>query len=565
MKHTTLFQQIFGASKWRAALLLSAGVLLLTACSFMLATAETPRETGKADDKATTATKPGKSKTDKSDKTAANKAPIDKAKFSDDYYRFSELLAEIFIQIQDKYVDPVPPEKLFNATLNGMFNALDPHSSYMNADNFKDLEKATEGSFSGIGIHIDNRDGILTVVSPIPGSPSARLGVQAWDRIIQIEDHSTEGMSTTQAVKELTGPVGTKVKIVLWREKTRERIPLTIVRDKVKIQSVYSNVDDAPYVTPFFKDLLKEKIGYIRLGKFSENVAADLEKALVKLKQHGVEGLVLDGRYNTGGLLDEGLKVAELFLDKDQVIVATKGRNKGSETVYRAKRAKECNWPMVMLINEGSASATEILAGALKDHKRAVLVGPEGQNTFGKALVQSVMPLNVHLEKDKDGNYLPNALRLTTARYYTPNNIGENGQSIQGIGIAPNITVKLTAKQRADLLTQGLLLGEPPLSEPGKETDKPKAADAMKTLKKNSDEEDEDSGDAPGGDDSPTSETIRSNGGVPAPAPRSKPADDNTFYLKKKIIPKRNTTKDVQLQYGADLMRALLAIKTDKP
>jgi carboxyl-terminal processing protease len=542
---------------WRSSLVFVV-ISLMTACTFMAAKDEQP----KSEDIATSSTETAK--------PVVKKAPGDKAKFGDEYYRFSELMAEIFLQIENRYVDEVPPEKLFNAALSGIFMALDPHSSYMNADNFKDLEKSTEGSFSGIGIHLDVRDGILTVVSPIPGSPSAKLGVQAWDRIIQIEDHSTEGMSSSQAVKELTGPVGTKVKLVFWREKTRERIPLTIIRDKVKIQSVYSNVDDAPYVTPFFKDLLtKEKVGYIRLTKFSENVGDEISAVLDKMKAQGVQALVLDGRFNSGGLLEEGLKVSELFLNKGDVIVGTKGRTKENETVYRSKHDMKVKWPMIMLINEGSASATEILAGALKDHKRAVLVGPEGQNTFGKALVQSVMPLNVHLEKDKNGNYLPNAIRLTTARYYTPNNIGEKGQSIQGIGISPNITVKVPAAQYTELLAKGMLLGDPPLLEPGKDNDKLlAAAKAAEKKDKDSKDKDEEPDAAVEADETAsTSETIRLNGGTPgANVQPDKPAENTgmAFYLKKKKVEKRPTSKDVQLQYGLDILRALQVVDSDK-
>jgi carboxyl-terminal processing protease len=538
--------------------LLLTGILLLAICTYLLATVDQRV-------RATT-------KTEKSDNQELN----------DEYLRFSELMADTFAQIQERYVDEVPPEKLFNAALQGMFDALDPHSAYLNSDNFKDLEKTTEGEFSGIGIHIDIRDGVLTVVSPIPGTPGARAGILAWDRIVEIEGKSTEGITSTEAIRQLTGPVGTKVSIVIYRESARKRIPFTIIRDRVKVESVYSNVDKTDYVTPYFMYLLKNKIGYIRLTRFSEGVSQEIEKVLDEMKAQGVEGLILDGRSNTGGLLEEGKRVANLFLDKGQVIVATKGRLKEQNVVYRAESPKKVDWPMVMLVNSGSASATEILAGALKDHHRAVLIGPEGQSTYGKALVQSITPLRISLEKDKDGNYLPNAIRLTTARYYTPNNIGEGGKSIQGVGIEPDLTVKVTTKQMLELYTKGMFLGEPPLLEPGKKVPELLSYDEEEDEVQGLDSEAPAPENGPGGDmqeRKPDGKQEMKSDEKKEPGEKSKdvpaiqsPSEDETtpgagsddkekpFYLKKKKKKNEPTTPDTQLKYGADVLRSLLIV-----
>jgi len=536
--------------------LLLAGILLLAICAYLLATVD---QRVRATDKI---------------------AKLSDKELGDEYYRFSELMAEAFMQIRERYVDEVPPEKVFNAALQGIFDALDPHSAYLNSDSFKDLEKTTEGEFYGIGIHIDIRDGVLTVISPIPGTPAGRAGILAWDRIVEIEGKSTEGITSSEAIKQLTGASGTKVSIVVYREATRERLPFTIIRARVKIESVYSNVDKADYVTPYFKYLLKNKIGYIRLTKFSEGVSQEIEKVLDEMKAQGVEGLILDGRSNSGGLLDEGKRVADLFLDKGQVIVATKGRLAEQNVVYRAEKPKKVDWPIIMLVNAGSASATEILAGALKDHHRAVLIGPEGQNTYGKALVQSITPLRISLEKDKDGNYLPNAIRLTTARYYTPDNIGEGGKSIQGVGIEPDLTVKVTIRQMLDLSTKGMFLGDPPLVEPGKELPGLLPPDTKKDEQDNPDKE-EPAPDAESGKGGKKDEKKDSGKGakpeeessagpknpeaMPPGSPVPVPDEENApFYIKKKVKKEEPTTPDSQLKYGADVLHALLIAAHEK-
>lgn len=502
--------------KWESGLLL-VGVLLLSACTYMMATVD--------------------------QRARASSEKVAEEDYGDSYYRFSELLAEIFVHVQERYVDEVEPQELYEATLYGMFQALDPHSAYLSADNFTDLEKSTEGEFSGIGIHIDVRNGILTVISPIPGTPAARVGLQAWDRIVEIEGETTEGITTAEAVKKLTGPVGTEVNIMVYRERTRKRIPFTIVRDRIKIRSVYSNVDEADYVSPYFQELLDKGIGYIRLTKFSENVAEEMATVLDRMQEAEVRGLILDGRFNSGGLLDEGIKVSDLFLEKEQVIVATKGREESQTRVYKAENGQKVDWPMIMLVNAGSASATEILAGALKDHHRAVLLGPEGQNTFGKAMVQSITPLMTSLEKDDDGNLLQNALRLTTARYYSPDNIGPEGKSMNGIGIEPDVTVAVSTEESNDLLMKGLLLGDPPLTEPGEE-------------------EEADKDDAKGDDESQGNDQDEKE--VEAKDINEAGEEAVYFYEKNGKEDKSATTPDKQLKYGVDLLKALMIVTHGK-
>lgn len=523
--------------------LLLAGVLLLSVCVYLLMTL----------DQRVTATE-----------------KIEKREFNQEYARFADLMAEVFLEVQDKYVEPIEPEKLFESALNGMFLALDPHSGYLDADNFKELEKSTEGEYAGIGIHIDLRDGVLTVISPIPGSPAARLGIRPWDRIIKIEGKSTEGMTTTDAVKQLTGPVGTRVNITIFRESEKKQIPFTIIRDRIKIESIYSNADAAPYVTPYFQYLLKNKIGYARITKFSEQATEDLVKAIDRMKDAGVEGLILDVRFNSGGLLDQAIDVSNLFLEKGNVIVATKGRLSDQNKVYRAGKDKMVDWPVILLINQASASASEILAGALKDHKRGILVGPKGKNTYGKGSVQTISPLRVSLEKDKDGNYLPNALRLTTAKYYTPANVDAegkavrlDGKSIHGIGIEPDITVEIPDAHETDLLTKGWLLGEPVFNREGEAEEGKDKSDEMGKQK---------------GTPTPTPEPAPTQ--APSPNPSSsqengankdegaKPGQDKSdsepgepFYLENKHKNDVPTTEDIQLKYAVDLLRALLIVK----
>ena len=364
----------------------------------------------------------------------------------DQFWEFVSMFSEIFKEVRERYVDEVDSKKLFEGALQGMFLTLDPHSQYMEPDIYTQLEKETEGAFSGVGITITIKDGVLTVISPMPGSPAARQGVRAWDRIIEIDGKKTEGITITEAVKKLTGPSGTTVTIKVYREGEKDFLYFTIVRKSIKIESIYSN-------------MLEGKIGYIRLTKFSDNTSRDMRKALEKLREEGARGIIVDLRYNTGGLLKEAVDVSNLFLPRGKLIVSTKGRMRNQNQELRAENDPVCDLPVLVLINRSSASASEIVAGALKDHERAVVVGIKGQNSFGKGSVQTIEELSHSFEKDDNGNYRPAAIRLTTAKYYTP-----SGISIDKKGIVPDIAVELPKGAEDELAKHGML-GDPSTDE----------------------------------------------------------------------------------------------------
>ncbi len=328
-----------------------------------------------------------------------------------DTYKNLEIFADVLTLIQKNYVEEIDTQQVIEGAIRGMLNSLDPHSSYMKPDEFKELQVETKGSFSGIGIEITTKDNILTVVSPIEGTPAFKQGLQAGDKIIKIEDELTNDMSLMQAVKKLRGPKGSKVTISIHREGWTKLKEFTIVRDVIPIYSVRSRILEPGY-------------GYARITSFQSKTARDLKKAMDDLgKERKLDGLILDLRNNPGGLLDQAVQVSDLFLS-DGVIVSTEGRIKEQNMIFEAHADKdnEYDFPMIVLVNEGSASASEIVAGALKDHKRALILGAQ---TFGKGSVQTIIPM-------ADGA----GLRLTTARYFTP-----NGTSIQATGITPDIVV----------------------------------------------------------------------------------------------------------------------------
>ncbi len=357
-------------------------------------------------------------------------------------WEFAALFAEIYKDIDTKYVEEIDKKKLLEGALQGMFLTLDHHSQYMTPDSFSQLEKDTEGAFSGIGIHIQMKDGVLTCVAPIPGSPAAKAGMRPWDRIIEINGQKTELISLTEAVKKLTGPAGTTVKVTVYREGEPEFLHFELVRGDIKIDSVYHY-------------MLTPEIGYLRISKFSENTARDLSKAIDDCKQKGAKGLILDLRFNTGGLLNEAIDVANLFLSKGKVIVLTKSRIENQNREYRGSKDPVTDLPMIVLVNRASASASEIVTGALKDYKRACVVGIKGQRTFGKGSVQSIQPLENSFEKDENGNPRPSGIRLTTAHYFTPLET-----KIDKIGITPDIAVELPKDNETDLLKFGMY-GDP--------------------------------------------------------------------------------------------------------
>ncbi|HOE96623.1 MAG TPA: S41 family peptidase [Candidatus Sumerlaeota bacterium] len=368
-----------------------------------------------------------------------------------DFYQFAELFSEIYSQIRANYVEEVDKEKLFEGAINGMFMELDPHSSYLPPVDQEMLTKDTEGEYSGVGLHITlDKNKILTVISPIAGSPAARVGVQPWDRIVEIEGKSTENISLMEAVNKLTGPTGTEVKVKIWREGAPELLDFTIRREVIKVESVFSKIID-------------ENIGYLRITKFQDDTAEDVKKALTNFNQQGVEGVIVDLRFNAGGLLDRAVEICDFFLDKNQLIVSIQGRHESNNRKYYALNDKLCDQWLVVLVNHGSASASEIFAGAMQDTRRGIIIGPKDSTTFGKGSVQTISTLRHSLERDENGNPKPSGLRLTTALYYTP-----SGKSIHEKGIAPDFGVELPEGHEVELFRHGLL-GDPPQIEPGLE------------------------------------------------------------------------------------------------
>jgi len=332
-------------------------------------------------------------------------------------YESLEAFTNILSIVKKNYVEEVETKNLVNGAINGMLNSLDPHSAYLTPELYKDLQMDTQGRFGGLGIEITVKGGVLTVVSPIEDTPAFKAGIKPGDMIFKIEDEFTKDMTLVDAVKKMRGPKGTKINLSIKREGVPELIDFTLVRDTIRVQSVRSRVLESGY-------------GYIRLAQFQERSDRDVQKALEKLaaEKSGLKGLVLDLRNNPGGLLTQAVRVADLFLDSG-LIVYTEGRIESQKQKYFAQ--KDGSWmdfPIVVLVNGGSASASEIVAGALQDHKRAVVLGTK---TFGKGSVQTILPL--------DDN---SALRLTTARYFTP-----SGRSIQATGIVPDIVVEATPQQ----------------------------------------------------------------------------------------------------------------------
>jgi len=338
---------------------------------------------------------------------------------SRDTYEGLEAFTDVLAIVQKNYVEDVGTQKLVEGAINGMLGALDPHSAYLTPESYKELQVDTGGSFGGLGIEITLRDGLLTVVSPIEDTPAYRAGIKAGDQIIKIDGQLTKDMTLVEAVKKMRGPEGSKIVLSIRREGVSRFMDFSLTREIIKIQSVKSR-------------MLEKGYGYIRLTQFQDRTSTDLENALTRLnKEDGkLEGLVLDLRNNPGGLLSQAVKVADFFLDSG-MIVYTEGRLDNQKQKYFAHPGGYVDLPLVVLVNGGSASASEIVAGAMQDHGRAVILGTQ---TFGKGSVQTILPL-------ENGA----ALRLTTAMYYTP-----NGRSIQVTGIAPDIILEnLTPAQVA--------------------------------------------------------------------------------------------------------------------
>jgi len=327
-------------------------------------------------------------------------------------YKSLKIFNEVLDIVEKNYVEEVKQKKLIDEAVNGMIKSLDPHSAYLTPDQYKELQVDTSGTFGGLGIVISMQNDQLTVVSPIEDTPAFKAGLKAGDRIMKIDGQITKGMSIQDAVKKMRGPENTKVTLTILRKDMKEPKDYEIVRAVIKIKSVKHNVYD-------------DSIGYIRISAFQESTVDELKKALQQVngKAKDLKGIVIDVRNNPGGLLDQAVKASDAFL-KSGTIVSTKGRVKAIESKFVARDdGSEPSCPMVVLVNEGTASASEILSGALQDNGRAIVLG---MPTFGKGSVQTVIPL-------EDGS----ALKLTTAKYYTP-----KGRSIQAEGIKPDIVVE---------------------------------------------------------------------------------------------------------------------------
>lgn len=324
-------------------------------------------------------------------------------------YEELKTFSEVLTQVQKSYVDETKVKDLVQGAIRGMLSTLDPHSAYMTADMYKEMQVETKGEFGGVGIQIGVKDNRLAVIAPIEGTPAHRAGVKAGDFITKVNDETTKDLTLMDAVQKMRGPKGSKVNLTIQREGVPEPLQFTLVRDTIKIESVKSKVLD--------------NIGYVRLTQFQESTGRDLSKVLKQFKEQKLQSTILDLRNNPGGLLTSAVEVSEQFLPSGKLVVYTKGReSKKDEWVSKGKDQMDDS-PMIILVNEGSASASEIVAGALQDYGRAVIVGT---TSFGKGSVQTILPLG-------DGS----GLRLTTAKYYTP-----KGRSIQSTGITPDIVVK---------------------------------------------------------------------------------------------------------------------------
>jgi carboxyl-terminal processing protease len=352
-----------------------------------------------------------------------------------DAYKQLSLFGDVFERVRSDYVEKPDDGKLVESAINGMLTGLDPHSSYMDAKSFRDMQVQTRGEFGGLGIEVTMEDGVIKVVAPIDETPAAKAGVMANDFITHIDDEPVQGLTLNQAVDKMRGPVNTKIKLKIMRKGQDKPVEMTLTREIIKVLSVRSHSEG-------------DDVGYIRITQFTEQTTEGLKKAIADLtEQDGdkLKGYIVDLRNNPGGLLDQAISVSDAFLEKGE-IVSTRGRNADETQRFTARPGDLTkNKPVIVLINGGSASASEIVAGALQDHKRATMIGTR---SFGKGSVQTIIPLG-------SGN---GALRLTTARYFTP-----SGRSIQAKGIVPDIEVLQDVpeelKARADTTSEATLRG----------------------------------------------------------------------------------------------------------
>jgi carboxyl-terminal processing protease len=412
-------------------------------------------------------------------------------------YEELKTFSEVLTQVQKHYVDDTKVKDLVQGAIRGMLSTLDPHSAYMTADMYKEMQVETKGEFGGVGIQIGVKENRLAVIAPIEGTPAYRAGIKAGDFITKVNDESTKDLTLMDAVQKMRGPKGTKVHLTIQRDGTTDPMVFSLVRDTIKIESVKSRIID-------------NTIGYVRLTQFQEATGRDLSRTLKQFREQKVQGTVLDLRNNPGGLLTAAVDVSEQFVGNGKLIVYTKGREgKKDEWFSKTKESLE-DYPMIILVNEGSASASEIVAGALQDWGRAVIVGT---TTFGKGSVQTILPLG-------DGS----GLRLTTAKYYTP-----KGRSIQSTGITPDIVVKLQNQT---------------VAKAGEKETKDKEAEA-KAGKPSSPKESQPA-------QKPTEDPTHRNGAPPAPLPIDTGGE---FSLE----------DDVQLQKAVELLKSWKIFKSLGP
>ena len=336
-------------------------------------------------------------------------------------YKYLNLFGDIFERVRAEYVEERTDEEIIEAAITGMLTSLDPHSSYLNAKSYKEMRVNTSGEFGGLGIQVTMEKGFVKVISPIDDTPAYRAGVEAGDYITHLDDKLVQGMTLAQAVEKMRGKVGSDIKLTIRREGKPDAFDITITRAIINITSVRSRIEG--------------KVGYVRITSFNEKTDSGLTKAFEKFEKElkgELQGAVLDLRNNPGGLLDQAIAVSDAFMEKGE-IVSTRSRNPEDIQRFNARAGDLAKGlPVVVLINGGSASASEIVAGALQDHRRAVIMGTR---SFGKGSVQTIMPVPGH-----------GAIRLTTARYYTP-----SGRSIQGLGIDPDIEAKQAKVETIDV------------------------------------------------------------------------------------------------------------------
>jgi carboxyl-terminal processing protease len=431
---------------------------------------------------------------------------------SSDTYRQLNLFGDVFELIREEYVDPVDDSKVIEAAINGMLSSLDPHSSYMNPKSFQDMQVQTRGEFGGLGIEVTLDRGLIKVVSPNDDTPAAKAGILSGDYITRLDGQEVVGLTLQDAVERMRGPIGSAVTLTIAREGRDAPFDVKLVRDTVAIKSV--------------KGRTEGNIGYLRISSFSEQTDHELKDALAKISQEkgdAIQGYVLDLRNNPGGLLDQAIAVVDDFLDKGE-IVSTRGRYARDTQRYQAHPGDLAKGkPMIVLINGGSASASEIVAGALQDHHRAVILGTQ---SFGKGSVQTIRPLSNN-----------GAIRLTTARYYTP-----SGRSIQALGITPDIKVEQAKLER--LASALPLRTEASLPNHLENPNLPPAAQkAIDDAKKK-----QDAKPAPG--DQSSNETAPAKDDTAKPqTPPAETADD--------ADPEADPAQDYQLAYALDLIKGL--------